>query len=611
MARLNKKTSITKNLARHPRATRNYEGALAFTPDLYTDVTLRFASMLMGEKKFYKEVDPTTGAVEAENQDDIFLKQIRTMLEHDPEYVLKLAVFARHELYLRQAPTVALVEASLHPKARAFVRAAGKYVLKRPDQMAEALAYLIAVNGNIGNQDRDASYDKTEDHNLPHSLKMAFRDKLEYMREHDFAKYLQLDQAIKLRDVMKLAYPNPHRRFGVRECRGGECGIPEHNSRTIMFKSVIENTIAPADTWNSHMIAAGSKHKPTKEDWQIALKKMPIFALVRNLRNLLENKVEMADAIELLTKPEAIKGSMMFPFRFYEAWYMIKEQMARKYDRTYRSMRITKVNLDNHPQYTDVLDALQTAMDLAVENIPTIPGVTAIFADNSGSMYQDKLSEYTIIDRATAANVAMAVAARACEKAHLFVFAENIKRVSVSKRDGVLTNVKEIAQVGRTVGSSTFGYKTIELLSKEGIEVDRIMPVSDFQMYSETAIRSVGNKNVRLNDPRIYGWSTGHDQVMFAAEWIKYKRAHPQTYLYPVDMAGYGSMQVPQDDKTICMLGGFTDAIFRFVPFFEGNRQSMIDYIKSIDLKKYDARKRWMGQQAGDEDAAEASHAEE
>ena len=125
----------SQRLWKRPDATRNREGALAFRPSPELDLYLRACSALL-EDQHYR-----AGSTQ--------LQELREAIHACPrDFVLRLAHYARSEMKLRTLPIVLLAEASrmvddAPTEAKPMVRAYAPKILRRADEPAEALAYLI------------------------------------------------------------------------------------------------------------------------------------------------------------------------------------------------------------------------------------------------------------------------------------------------------------------------------------------------------------------------------------------------------------------------------------------------------------------------------------
>ena len=133
---------------------------------------------------------------------------------------------------------------------------------------------------------------------------------------------------------------------------------------------------------------------PTREEWLALLKQMPIFAMTRHLATMERHEVlELPEAAahicEKLTDPEIILKSMMFPHHFFQAYRMLGALAEYSLYRTRKPDEIYSYwgqTAGTNPK-EQVRQALLKATQLAVSNIPSIPGDTLVAIDTSGSMH--------------------------------------------------------------------------------------------------------------------------------------------------------------------------------------------------------------------------------
>jgi hypothetical protein len=519
MAKLNPKANIRRAVQSEPTRTTNYEGGVAFTMNDKLRLYTRVASCLVGEPKFYKEVDEETGRITADNQDDLLLKDLATVARLEPEFILKLAAYARNNLYLRTIPTVMLVEASLIPETKPFVRRYAPFIIKRADELTEAMAYLQAKIGNIGSKSPKGS--------MPAALKKGLADSFHNFDAYQFGKYNR-DGAVKLKDVLKVVHPKPL-----------------NDAESALFLSIKDETLASPETWETVISGKGS----TKENWESIIPKMPYMATLRNLRNFLEKGVD-ADSLRIvlarLSDPEQVKRSKQFPFRYFSAYREIENVGS--------------------PYTTKTLDTLETALDISVANLPRFAGTTFITADNSGSM-SAPLSAKGSVRREDVANLLMAISNALCEFPICSIFGDDFKVKNMSQRNGAIANMRTIRN--DEVGSSTNAYKAFDYLINNRIKVDRIILFSDMQCYDSS------HRAYTLMSSYNYGYESN-----IAASFRKYKTTvNPKVYLYSIDLAGYGTSQTPENEPNVMTIAGWTEKILNFIPIFESDKATAVQAI--------------------------------
>lgn len=522
MATLNKKPSIKRSISQRTDLTKNYEGGVAFEMSSKAKLYSMVASWLVGEPKFYKEKDEL-GIITDENQDQIIYEQINKVLKTDPDFVLKLAIYARNKLYLRSAPEVLLCEASLADKGKSkpHIRKVTPLVVTRADQLTNCIAYVQSRIGNIG--------DKSESGSLPASLKRGLSDAFNNFNEYKLSKYNNQNKSVKLRDVVKIVHP-----------------VPKDKKQSELYRKLMQDNLEPAKTWETIISNDGS----SKESWTAALDVMPYMAGLRNFRNLLQHDVDVSKLIAKIKDPQEVKNSKQFPFRFYSAYKQVQEFTENR-------------------QTNNVLNALEKALELSVANVPHLKGTTFITADNSASM-QSSISKNSSVEYIDIANLLMAMANRICDESICSVFGDTHKVVNLPSNAGIISNM----QVARNtnVGHSTNAYLAIRHLIEKQIMVDRIILFSDMQCYDSrpSNISSV--------------FSTWLGQSLYE-ELQKYKRiVNPNVFTYSFDLSGYGTLQVPENDKNSAMIAGWSDKVLNYIPIFESDGKTALEEIEKISL---------------------------
>lgn len=500
--RLNPKANIDSALDNRQDVTTNFEGGIAFTASSKLELMTRVCTWMVNEPKFYGDKADETARI---------IELIKSIGQTDPVFILKLAVYAREILNLRTAPLVLLTESALLNKSepKPLIRKAASRIVLRADQLTETIAYLQSRIGNIGNNSPTGS--------CPASLKRGLGDAFNNFNEYQFAKYNRKD-AVKLRDVLRIVHPKP-----------------KNEEQSTLFKKILDDTLATPETWEVIISTKGSN----KETWTSARDAMPIMATIRNLRNMLENGVDMKPVIARLTTPEIIEKSKQFPYRFYSAYNEI-EGIA-------------------NTQTAKVMDALVKALELSCSNIPHFSGTTYICGDTSSSM-DEPVSEKSSVWRSHIAFLLQAISAKFCDDAICSVFGTKNMFVTMPKSSSILDNMKRAENT--EAGHSTDAWLCIQDILKNKTHVDRIIMFSDMQCYDS-----------------YYGSESLVKQLK------KYRSTvNPNVYMYSVDLVGYGTLQIPEDDPRTLVMAGWSEKLLNFIPTFESDRKTMLDIIESVEI---------------------------
>jgi len=516
MGKFGKATSTATRLKSRADATQNKEGGLAFKMDAKTELYTRASTAMIREPKFYDKNG---------EGDDEMIKLIGEVAKADGEFALKLASYCRNELYLRSVPMVLLVEACKYPESKKFVRKYTPDIIQRADELTQVIAYWTETNGHIGN--------KAPKGMLCNSLKRGIADTFGKFDEYQLAKY-DRDGAVKLKDVLAIVHPKP-----------------KDDVQKELWNRVLDRKLAIPRTWETVISGKGS----TKENWESVLPDMGFMARLRNIRNCLDKGVDVKPIIKMLEDKDEVKKSKQFPYRFFSAYREIEEHDA--------------------PNVTKVMDALETALELSIENVPEFKGRTFITTDNSGSM-QSSVSGKSKIKNAEIGNLLGAMANKLCEDAIVSVFATRFKVANISPNNGIISNCEKLCQID--VDHSTDAWQTINYLLEKKIKVDRILIFSDMQCYDSE------NRNV-------YAWQD-EDERSLAEMMEKYRHTiNPDAYLYSFDLSGYGTAQFPQDSPKTCLIAGWSDKVLSFIPQFEQGK-TVLETIDTITAGKYTKKKK-------------------
>ena len=343
-------------------ATHEGAPARALTPE--HELQRSLMCCLLWEGEFYE-----SGA-------DIAARIVSLIPKCRPEFVAGLAVTAREAMKLRHAPLLVVREMARLPSHKALVAQTLERVIQRPDEMTE----FLAIYWKEKRQPLSAQVKK--------GLARAFRK----FNEYSLAKY-DRDGAVKLRDVLFLSHSKPKDstiKFTKLERKGkDEYDLAEHEQ---LYKRVVDRKLTTPDTWEVELSAGGDK----LASWTrlLAEDKLGALALLRNLRNMLEAKVDDAAIRKALL---ALKPERVLPFRFIAA--------AR-----------------HAPRFEPELEA---AMLRSLESAEKLKGHTVLLVDVSGSM-DAAISQRSDLQRLDAACGLAMLCREVCESVGVYTFSNNV-----------------------------------------------------------------------------------------------------------------------------------------------------------------------------------------
>jgi 60 kDa SS-A/Ro ribonucleoprotein len=413
----------------------------------------------------------------------------------DKKFVAQAAIYARTEFGMRSITHVTASMLAPHISGTQWAKDFYNAVVYRPDDMLEILS-LLGKNSKV-----------------PNAMKKGFAKAFNRFDAYQLAKYKGEGKVCKLIDIVNLVHPIPI----------------EKNAKALsdLVKGVLKST----ETWEAKLSKAGQTAKSDeekvelkKEAWidLIKTKKIAYFALLRNLRNIIEQAPEVInDVIAILTDEKMIKKSLVLPFRFTTAYEEIEKLPQGKIVR-------------------EVLIALNTAIDISVNNVPKFEGETLVVLDTSSSM-QGKPSQIGSLF------AAVLVKASNCD---ILTFDYDARYMNFNPLDSTIT----ISTRFRFAGGSTNFHSIFQTANRK---YDRVIILSDQQ-----------------------GWVGGYSPSKVYLEYKRNYNADP--FIYSFDLQGYGTMQFPE--RNVFCLAGFSDKIFDIMKLLEQDRQALINEIKKVQF---------------------------
>lgn len=385
--------------------TANKSGHAAYSMRDKEKLITQVLTSFINERKFY-------GDNTAEMQETI-----QRVIKTDPEFVSKLAVFARREFNMRSVAHVLTAYLAHEVEGKPFTRETVKGVSLRGDDITEIMSFYIATFGKP----------------IPNALKKGINDVLTGLDEYSLAKYKGDGKAVKMRDLLCLCRPTP-----------------KDNTQSAMWKRCLEGALATPETWETQLSANGNN----AETWEqlISSGKVGYMALLRNLNNILKaHPANIEKVYQTLENPERVRKSKQLPFRFLSAYKAVSSIGGSR-----------------------IFDALENAVDASIENLPKLPGTTVIAVDTSGSM------SYNVSAKSEARCVEIGmmlgmIANRICENSIFYTFDTSIEKHAVSSRSGILYAVTHNAHAG---GGTNMGLPFQKMIN-DRVQADRVILISD------------------------------------------------------------------------------------------------------------------------------------
>jgi 60 kDa SS-A/Ro ribonucleoprotein len=513
------------NTHNQPASTVNHAGAtaVALSPELalYAAVV---TTMLSDD--FYEKADDRLG-------------RIRHLIGRvDAEFVAKLAVYAREQMYLRTAPLVLTGELATCHNGDDLVGRTVRRVVQRPDEITELLAYYA-----VANKRRDTERGPTKKLNrLSKQVQKGLAASFNRFDEYQFAKYDRAasgrQTAVTLRDALFLVHPKA-----------------KDDAQQAVFDKIVTRSLETPYTWETELSALGQQDFKTEQARELAVRskwqeligsgRLGYMATLRNLRNMLQANVggKAIDTVAaLLANPDAVRKAKQLPFRFLAA---------------YRELKAV-----DSPRVGTLLDALESAIWAATANLRGFDTETRVLiaADVSGSM-QTPISARSSITRYDIGLLLAMLLQSRCKQVTSGMFGDTWKTVTLPNRQ-VLANVDALYKREGEVGYSTNGYLVVKDLVTRRVVMDKVMIFTDCQLWDS----NTGNRA---------------DQNTLVFWWAEYRQLAPSAKLYLFDLAGYGTAPVTVESNGVRLIAGWSDKVFDVLNALEDGASSlkMIDRI--------------------------------
>jgi hypothetical protein len=498
----------------------NFMGGNSYTLKPLDTLKIIAASSIFGEPQYYRDGEGSKKTVHSygyiadafdysifaeifkdqRSAPEVFTSAIDSALESDFRGTLDLALELRTTYMMRLNPSVIWMRASIHPKRAEFneknpgyMKEIGKKISMRPDDVTNQFEYFAYVNGSKKG--------------LSSLVKRTWAETLESFSRYQLNKY----KGKRLIDLVRISHA--HSEDITELMKTGTIKVEESEK-----------------TWESL--------KSEGKTWKEILDTIKIghMALLRNLRGIFKEVEDDTVLEKVLTDLKAgVPNGKQFPFRYYSAYNAVKSE--------------TDMNFK-----TQILDALEECIDIAIENTPKLKGRVMSLCDNSGSAWGSCPSEYGTVTVAEIANLSALITGANSEEGHVGVFGDKLKTRGVSKRNGILSQLDESNTIGNGIGQSTengiwlFWEKAI----REEEHWDTVF------IYSDMQAGTGGLYGERSSDYEDYKWDDGrHIDVLKLVHDYR-RKVNPKVNVFSVQVAGYDNSVLPGSLYRGAILTGWT-----------------------------------------------------
>jgi 60 kDa SS-A/Ro ribonucleoprotein len=293
----------------------------------------------------------------------------------------------------------------------------------------------------------------------------------------------------------------------------------------------------------------------TKDHWATIAKTMTWTQTRMNLNTLLrkgvfEDEAMVALVAERLRSPDAIRRARAFPYQLLAAFRAAGAETPGA-----------------------IRNALQDALEIATENVPSMPGKTYICPDVSGSMASPvtghRGSATSAVRCVDVAGLVAASLLRRNDGAEVIAFSDDVVKMPhpINPRDSVMTNAQYLAALpsGGTACSAPLRH-----LNARKANGDLVVYVSDNESWADFARK---------------GAASHTRGTIMAEEWERFRARNPQAKLVLIDLQPYGSTQVAERSDVL-NVGGFSDAVFEIVSLFAKGELGSSHFVGAIESVK-------------------------
>lgn len=510
ISRYSKKVVAEKKTPKKPEKVVNFMEGTSYKVNPLLNLKLVACSSIFGESSYYRDgLDKTAGlrkqghaiSMPKKTTVTVFEEAVDKALDYDFASTLVFAGDLRNEWFMRLNPQIIFVRAMIHPKRvkfneanPSFMAIQAKRIVQRLDDLKNQLDYWNYLHNG------------SKSH-MPNILKKIWAEKLNLASKYEVGKY----QSKGLIDLVRISHAN-----------------------SVVIDELMTNGRIEFDDQES----TWERLKSSGKDWSYILKNIKIqhMALLRNLRGIFTeiNGAELARNTMENLKLGVLNGKQ-FPFRYYRAY-----------------QEIEKISTINHKRM--ILDGLEECIDRSMENFPKLVGKTICLSDNSGSAWGGFTSEYGQTVVAEIDNLSSLITAYNSDEGEVGIFGDKLEIVNVSKRNGLLSQLKHLNSYQYKIGGGTENgiWLFFEQAIKQSIHYDNIFIYSDQQ---------AGHGGLYGVNPRQYSQykykSTPNIDVLALVREYRAK-VNAKVNVFSVQTAGYDNSVLPEYEYRTAILTGWT-----------------------------------------------------
>lgn len=514
-----KKSVVSKKVTKVTNTVNNAGGTAYTLSDKATLAQLAMTGCFNG-----------TYYVSGEEQLKKVLELANKIAHKEPEFIAKLAVYARQKGLMKDMPAV--LTAIVAGKNSELLTKIFSKVIDNPKMLRNFVQ--VVRSGTTGRK------------SLGTRPKKLIQDYFDSLTDEQIFK-ADVGNDPSLQDIIKLTHPKPKNK--QRSALFGYLLDKEYSKKDLcqlakQFESFKKDMKAEIPDVPFQMLTA----LPLKDEHWKQIAANATWTQCRMNLNTFQRHNVFADSklintiCDKLQDAEQVKRAKVFPYQLFAAFLNIDSNVPAK-----------------------VSVALQNAADHALQNIPEFDGKVYVMVDTSGSMSSPATGHRgSATSKMRCIDVAALVAAAIMRKnpdTEVVPFDTQVHTHRLNPMDSIMTNAKTLAGFG---GGGTDCHRALQHVNDKNGKGDLVIYVSDNESWVD---------------------SNRYRSTATMTEWNKFKARNPNAKLVCIDVTPNGTTQA-HDRSDILNIGGFSDSCFEVIKIFTdiGNDKDL--WIKTIESVK-------------------------
>jgi 60 kDa SS-A/Ro ribonucleoprotein len=489
------------------------------------------------------------------------LDEVLTYLNHasvTPEYAAKVALYASERAYMKDMPSLIC----------AWLRNQGPEGIAALDRVFPRVIFNGRMLRNFVQILRSGQTGKHK------SIKGAAKRLVNawLASQKDWKLFRDsVGNDPSLADIIKMSRPKAGESaraalygYLIGKVKADDERLPEIVRQYEAFKADSKNT--PVPDVEFRMLSGMDL---SAEQWAEIAKRGRFHQTRMNLNNYARHGVfKVAGMVEeiaaKLRDPESIKKAKVFPYQLMSAYLATTGGIESRYSYYYRNEAKSQADIP-----TEITEALQDALEVATENVPSFGGKVLVGLDVSGSMHSPVTGDRgrgqtTAVQCVDVAALFASVIMRQNKSADILGFTTSVHATNLNPRDTVITNAKALRNLP---SGGTDCSVALRDWNQRKVKGDLVVIISDSESWADT-----------LNYRR-QGWGRGTGLMN---EWESFKARNPKAKLVCIDLQPYGSAQALDRDD-ILLVGGFSDSVFDIIHQFAQGKLSADNWVGEIE----------------------------